>query len=104
VLVSLMLLAQMGRDGLLVEVIGLAALDGDRALWTMSQTRAEPVTQVVGDEFRLAVDDADGTLLAGGNAQTTAIALILVDAHDFANHGASFQRAADVLSAELILS
>lgn len=99
-----MVLAQMGCHGLLVEAVRFAALDRDRALRTMAQTCPKPVTQPVRDQLRLAVNDPDGTFLAGGNAETAAVALVLVDRHDFANHGVPFPKATDGLSVRLILS
>jgi len=99
-----MLLPQMGCDRLLIEIVRFAALDGNRALRTMAQTRAEPVTQAVSNQPGLAVNDPDCPLLAGGDTETTAVALVLINPHDFANHGLPFLKATDGLSAGLILS
>jgi hypothetical protein len=77
-------------DRLLVEGVGLALGDADRAARTLSEAGAEPVAQPVGGELRLPVLDVERALGAGRDAVAAAVAERLVDFHDLANHEGGF--------------
>ena len=73
-------------DRLLVELVRLALLDGDRALRALAQARAEAVAVALADQPRLAVHDLDRALGAGVRALAAAGALRLVNLHNLSLH------------------
>jgi len=87
-------LADRGRappgpfDRRLVEGGRLALDHLQRALRTLAQASTQAVAEDVADEPRLAVDEGDGALGAGGDALAAAVAARLVDLHDLADHSA----------------
>ena len=70
----------------LIKLRCLAALDLDRPLRAVPQTRPQTVAQEVGDEPGLAVNDLDGTLRTGGNALPATVAQVFVDGDNLADH------------------
>jgi len=76
----------VGHDLPFVVGCGFAFLDGDRALRAMAEARAQTVATEVADEPSLAVNELDGALWAGGNAVTTAVALLSVYLDDLPFH------------------
>jgi hypothetical protein len=65
----------------LIELGCFAFLDRNSVLWALSQTCAETVTVGLAHETRLAVDNLNRPLGAGGNAQPAAVAFLLVYSH-----------------------
>jgi hypothetical protein len=53
----------------------------------VAEAGPQSVTEVVGDQPGLAVDDLNGAFGAAGNAFAAAVALVFVDFYDFSDHG-----------------
>jgi len=70
----------------LVKGVGIALLDADGILGAFTQAGPQAVAEVIGSQHRLAVDDLDGPLGAGGNTQAATVALVRVDLHNFSQH------------------
>ena len=77
---------QMLFHGGLVELVRFALLDGDGVHGALTQAGPQAVAEVVGGQHRLAVDDGDGPLGAGGYAVPAAVTFIRVDLYDFSQH------------------
>ena len=75
------------HDGLLVIGRRLPLDKGDGPGGAVGQAVAKAVAVVVPHQLGLAVHKADGTLVAGGDAGTAAVAFFFVYMNDFADHG-----------------
>jgi len=61
--------------------------DRDGVAGTLTQAGTESVAVHLAHEARLAVNDLDGTFVAGRNAGAAAVALAFVDVHNVSFHG-----------------
>jgi len=79
----------MCRNHIGIECLGRTFFDTDRTSRAMSETRAQTITEFVGDEPRLPVDDLNGAFGAAWHALPAAVALVWIDVHDFSRgfHG-----------------
>ena len=75
------------QHSLLVISGGFALGKGDGTGGASGQAVAKAVAVVVPHELCLAVHQTDGTLVAGGDAGTAAVAFFFVYMNDFADHG-----------------
>lgn len=75
------------QHSLLVISGGFALGKGDSTGGASGQAVAKAVAVVVPHQLGLAVHKADGTLVAGGDAGTAAVAFFFVYMNDFADHG-----------------
>ena len=75
------------QHSLLVISGGFALGKGDGTGGASGQAVAKAVAVVVPHQLSLAVHKADGTLMAGGDAGTAAVAFFFVYMNDFADHG-----------------
>jgi hypothetical protein len=75
------------RNQSLIKFLGLAALDGDRALRTVSQAGTESIAKLIVDQLGLALDQPNRAFFARRNAIAAPVALGLIDVNDFTNHG-----------------
>ena len=73
-------------DGDFVELVGLALFDGDGILRAVAEACPKPVAEILGHQFRLAVDDLDGAFGTGGHTAAAAVAFIFIDLDDFTHH------------------
>ena len=71
---------------LLIVGSGLPLLEGDGTGGAAGQAVAEAVAVVVAHKLGLSVHEADGTLMAGSDTGTTAIAFFFVYMNDFTYH------------------
>ena len=74
------------QHSLLIVGSGLPLLEGDGTGGAAGQAVAEAVAVVVAHELGLSVHEADGTLMAGSDTGTTAIAFFFVYMNDFTDH------------------
>lgn len=72
---------------ILVKLVGYPLDNRDGVLGALAETGPQSVTEIVGGKYRLAVNDPDGPFRAGWDAETAAIASLLIDLDDFSNHG-----------------
>ena len=75
------------QHSLLVISGGFSLGKGDGTGGASGQAVAKAVAVVVPHQLGLAVHKADGTLVAGGDAGTAAVAFFFVYMNDFADHG-----------------
>ena len=74
------------QHSLLIVGSGLPLLEGDGTGGAAGQAVAEAVAVVVAHKLGLSVHEADGTLMAGSDTGTTAIAFFFVYMNDFTDH------------------
>ena len=74
------------QHSLLIVGSGLPLLEGDGTGGAAGQAVAEAVAVVVAHKLGLSVHEADGTLMAGSDTGTTAIAFFFVYMNDFTYH------------------
>ena len=65
---------------------GFSLLKGDRAGGTAWQAVTKAIAEILPHQLCLAVDDVDGSLVAGGCAQPAAVAFFFVNMDDLPNH------------------
>jgi hypothetical protein len=73
-------------DGLFVKGIRLSRLDCQSALRAFSQASTQAIAVNFVHQFGLSVDDLDSSLSASWNADSTAIALLLIDLDNLSTH------------------
>jgi len=73
---------EMNFNSLLIEVLCLSFDDGDGILGAMSQTGSQAVAEFFADQLRLSVNNLKGSLSTVGNAEPTAIALLLINLYN----------------------
>jgi hypothetical protein len=76
----------MASDRLFVEGFRFPHFDAEGPLRTLPQACPEPIAQLVGDQLGLAVNDLEGTLVAGRNAHAATVTFLLVDDDDLSGH------------------
>ena len=74
-------------DGLFVERLCLAFLDGDGVLGALAEAFAEPVAVDLADEPGHPVDDLERALGARGDALAAAVALLFIYVDDLPRRG-----------------
>jgi hypothetical protein len=67
----------------LIKFIRLALFYGDGVHRAVAQTGAQSVTEIIGCQHRLAVNDLDGPFGAGWDALSAAVAFIRIDSNYF---------------------
>jgi hypothetical protein len=77
---------QMFGNRLFVKFIRRALFDNNRPLRTMTETSANAVTKVFGDQFRLAVDQLNRPFGTRRDAQAAAVTFFFIDMDNFTNH------------------
>jgi hypothetical protein len=73
--------ASRGCNCRFIERVRLALLDPNRAARAVPEAGPQAVTQPIRDQPGLSINDFDRTFLARWNAQTAAVAQILVNLH-----------------------
>ena len=68
---------------LLIELLRGSLLNGDGSLGAFPEAGTEAITICLANEFRLAINNLQGPLSAGGYTDTAAVTFLFVDSYDF---------------------
>jgi hypothetical protein len=72
--------------GIFIKLVGCPLDNRDGVLRALAEACPQPVTEVIGGKYRLAVNDLYGPFRAGWDAETAAVASLPIYLDNLSNH------------------